>query len=351
MFRLHLFDEIVKSAGHAFNKQLGRHLVHRVDHVHFFVALSQPNDDKAGHADGMQEFIALLLYLVHVHGDLGRRCSKYSAQPVLLSQKVSYCARPASWARLRPMSFRLQLAEAGPQNQHIIVSADDVFFTTQGEGPTMGSPAVFLRTNQCNLDCGFCDTRYTWDKKHELYPKRKVWSVAHARQQILAATRDGCTRLVLTGGEPLLQQEALALLAGEGGLQDWYFEIETNGTRVPESFREREKVQINCSPKLANSGVEKKRRIRPDVLQELAAGFHTYFKFVVTGPKDLQEIDDDYGPHLAGLPPGRVYVSPEGRTVARLDEVLESVRKGVAERAWVLGDRDHIRRYGDMRRT
>lgn len=245
-----------------------------------------------------------------------------------------------------PMLYGAQL-----DSETILVSGDAVFFTRQGEGATMGEPAVFLRTNECNLDCNWCDTPYTWNRTHPSYSERTTWTLQRARDEILAATRDGCTRMVLTGGEPLLQQRRLAELAHMPEFTGWDIEIETNGTVVPDAFRGREKLQINCSPKLASSGVARERRIRPEVLRALAEDFRAYFKFVVGGAADLQEIDTEYMPLLAGVSGSRIFVSPEGRTVQRLDEVRNGVSEGVASRGWVLGDRQHIRLFGDRRRT
>ncbi|HRH94161.1 MAG TPA: 7-carboxy-7-deazaguanine synthase QueE [Candidatus Peribacteria bacterium] len=250
--------------------------------------------------------------------------------------------------------MRTQLPILGTPKQDeqtLLVSGDSVFFTTQGEGKTMGEPAVFLRTNECNLDCRFCDTPYTWQPGHPSYNERTRWTVDYARQQIVSAAQGRCSRMVLTGGEPLLQQSLLAQLANGAEVADWDVEIETNGTIVPEAFRGRGKTQINCSPKLANSGIAPERRIRPAVLREMAQGFNTYYKFVVGDVADVDEIEREYLPHLKGLPDGRIFLSPEGVTVEAIDQARERVAKRAAELGFVLGDRQHIRLYGNKRKT
>ena len=44
------------------------------------------------------------------------------------------------------------------------VSVAEQFLSIQGEGKTMGVPAVFLRTQYCNLLCCWCDTIEVWRK-------------------------------------------------------------------------------------------------------------------------------------------------------------------------------------------
>lgn len=215
----------------------------------------------------------------------------------------------------------------------------------------MGKKAVFLRLNECNLDCSFCDTPYTWDRSNPAYAERQRWSVSKAHSEILAAARDSCSRLVLTGGEPLLQQANLAELCAMEPLSDWDVEIETNGTIVPHAFEGREKLQINCSPKLSNSSIDRERRIRPPVLQTLAMRFNTYFKFVVRDIDDLEEIQREYVPLLDGLAPGRIYISPEGLTVDQIDGIRERVVDAVRQMGFVMGDRRHVRLYGNKRQT
>ena len=98
----------------------------------------------------------------------------------------------------------------------------EVFSSLQGEGRNQGRPTVFLRLAGCNLACAWCDTAYAREggdgDRRRRGPRR------------VRETAGPCRRLCVTGGEPLVQQEALvpvvAALASEG----YAIEIETNGT-------------------------------------------------------------------------------------------------------------------------
>lgn len=104
--------------------------------------------------------------------------------------------------------------------------------TLQGEGPNCGRQALFLRLSRCNLSCPRCDTPYTWD-----WGRFDV--VAETRRlttpDILNWVFDHRTELVvITGGEPLLQQELLVPLVTELAAASRRVEVETNGTIAPD---------------------------------------------------------------------------------------------------------------------
>lgn len=231
----------------------------------------------------------------------------------------------------------------------LMLSGDGIFFTEQGEGPTMGEPAVFVRLNECNLDCSFCDTPYTWKKSDPSYKERKKQTVEQVCEDIIAASQDA-KRIVITGGEPLLQQTAIAELCGAPQIKDWTFEIETNGTIEPSALRHVGKLQINCSPKLSNSNVDRDKRIRPSVIQVLAGNYNSYFKFVVGKRDDLQEIENDFLSLVPELDRGRIYISPLGSTVEAIDSVRNEIFQDVARLGYALGDRRQIRMHGNTRR-
>jgi 7-carboxy-7-deazaguanine synthase len=215
--------------------------------------------------------------------------------------------------------------------------------TLQGEGPTAGRRAGFLRLARCNLDCSWCDTPYTWDWKR-FDPATEVHrrSVDDVVAQLDAMSVD---RVVVTGGEPLLQQRALEPLLDALGTRGWAVEIETNGTIEPSAATTGVVTQFNVSPKLANSGVPWERRIDAAVLGALVDTGKAIFKFVVTGPADLDEVAGLVEQHR--LAP--VWLMPEGTTAAAIVEGARAIAPQAIERGWNLGTRLHVVLWGDER--
>ena len=147
----------------------------------------------------------------------------------------------------------------------LVLATDDtggpeIFASLQGEGPSTGMPVAFMRLSRCNLACTWCDTAYTWHFEGDNRPHRDgetferkanqvKLSPSEAAERILAL---GQRRLVITGGEPLLQGGALADLLAQ--IPDMEIEIETNGTTKAPSHVDIRVDQYNVSPKLAHSG-------------------------------------------------------------------------------------------------
>jgi organic radical activating enzyme len=115
------------------------------------------------------------------------------------------------------------------------------FLSVQGEGTLVGTPAYFVRLARCNLRCPWCDTKYSWGPGREVSP-------SEVAERVLSS---GAPLVVVTGGEPLLQQEEVALLVRE--LLKRGFEgtvqIETNGTVYPKSLEDLP-VRVAVSPKV-----------------------------------------------------------------------------------------------------
>lgn len=246
------------------------------------------------------------------------------------------------------------------RGEFLKVSGDGVFATLQGEGVNAGEPVVFLRLQECNLHCGRggegwkCDTWYTWDRTTPEYWRESsnkpvgqiageisaAWDAAHSDKP------EKPKRLVVSGGEPLLQQGKLIELFAE--LPDFMVEIETNGTVVPRD--ELAGVQFNCSPKLASSGNELRARFRPKALSKIASFPNSWFKFVVANEEtDMPEIQRIVGE--VGIDPSRVMLMSEGSNAERLTRSDERLQTIAAALGYGMTRRNHIFWFGDKRRT
>lgn len=219
----------------------------------------------------------------------------------------------------------------------------EVFSSVQGEGVSLGVPSVFVRLSGCNLHCSWCDSKFTWNWA-QYDPKREV--VAVEPSEIAQRVHDtGIRNVVITGGEPLLQQRALGPLLHRLRPSLARIEVETNGTVAPSSELAEIVDGWNVSPKLANSGIDHGRRIRPDALRALAATGRAAAKFVVTGPADLDEAATIVG--VAGL--RDVWIMPEARDAATLEARLRELAPLVLARGWNLSNRLHVALWGDAR--
>ena len=96
------------------------------------------------------------------------------------------------------------------------------FVSIDGEGPTAGELATFIRFQGCNLRCSWCDTTYSFDKS-------EITEVLSAQEIYDYIKSTGVSNVTLTGGEPLFQEnidEVLSLLNDDKNL---VVHIETNG--------------------------------------------------------------------------------------------------------------------------
>ena len=212
------------------------------------------------------------------------------------------------------------------------LAVSEVFYSIQGEGKTMGKRAVFLRLGGCNLMCGGRGTE--WDRElHNGATWRcdtiEVWMKAQSKpiteifeNNILRAFEKGA-HLIVTGGEPLLQQKSVIELI------KWvrfsvgrhvFTEIETNGTITPDDELFELVDQFNVSPKLANSGNDLSVRYNEKALKKLSTHENTQFKFVV-GPtgEELTEIKN------MGLSWSQICLMPQGETRAEIDAIAADV--------------------------
>lgn len=228
-----------------------------------------------------------------------------------------------------------------PETEPYLEIAEFFSNTIQGEGTYMGQPATFLRLQWCTQNCVWCDTKEVWrfgnpftfDEIFELMEHHSVIDSLRAGQH-----------LVLTGGSPLRQQEALALFFLEFDYRYKFLptiQIENECTLMP-SKDMCDIVSIwNNSPKLHNSGNAFKTRYKPDVLKFLSSLEDSWFKFVVTNYEDWVEIKDNY------LTPNyikreQIILMPQGATREELEKNREYVITMAIQENVKYSTREHI---------
>ncbi|MBA3978574.1 MAG: 7-carboxy-7-deazaguanine synthase QueE [Nitrosopumilus sp.] len=203
-----------------------------------------------------------------------------------------------------------------------ILKISEFFDSIQGEGPYAGTPCVFLRLATCNLKCSWCDTKYTWDwENYDISTEIKETGICEMAEKISLSDKK---HVVITGGEPLLQQAILVSLLSllkrtgenENKSNAYFIEIETNGTVIPKKEMIDLVDQWNVSPKTSNSHNDQKG-IDLDKIYEKSLLFYkdlrnASFKFVIDNLEDLVELEKILKKY--DLPKGQVILMPQGTT-------------------------------------
>ena len=220
----------------------------------------------------------------------------------------------------------------------------EIFKSIQGEGTNAGKPSIFLRTAECNLKCTWCDTKYTWDWKNFDYSKEvKEISIKEIREII---ERFHLRHLVITGGEPLMQQDDLAELL-VFLKPEFYVEIETNGTILPNNALSALVDQWNVSPKTKNSGNPLEMCEDNECYAFFSKQKNCYFKYVVENKDDLMEIHHLMKKHR--LEKNRVLLMTQAITKEELLERENNVFLLSKENDLGFSPRMHVTKWGSQR--
>ncbi|MDD4109971.1 MAG: 7-carboxy-7-deazaguanine synthase QueE [Clostridia bacterium] len=202
------------------------------------------------------------------------------------------------------------------------------FYSIQGEGASVGVPAYFIRLHGCNLMCGghnaclmkegkatwWCDSEIIWRKSYNLSFDDLDQSFKDCGKHIDILS--GKVHLVWTGGEPTMKEHQLAIedflhyMDGVYQGHRIFNEIETNGSITVDSYFYKENIQqINCSPKLKNSGLPESIRINPAAIKQILDHPNSYFKFVISTEDDIYEIQETYI-NPFGIPDDKIIIMP-----------------------------------------
>ncbi len=238
----------------------------------------------------------------------------------------------------------------------------EIFHSIQGEGKSIGVPSVFVRTSLCNLHCIWCDTDYTWNwvgtrfaHQHEALPgyrkfDKKDWIAECAVEDVAQAVAAfPCHNIILTGGEPMLQQPGLTQLMRtlRQHSPDYRFETETNGTLVPTAEFDAAIDQYNMSPKLDNSNNPKRLREKPKAYRFFAASPKANFKFVLAGESDLAEVLELLENYA--ISPSKVWLMPEATTRELLAEKRPWLVDICKMHGFRYSDRLHVQIWGSKK--
>jgi len=235
-----------------------------------------------------------------------------------------------------------------------MLKVNEVFGPTiQGEGKTAGMPCLFLRLATCNLHCVWCDTPYTWNwigtkfaHPDKFDPAKEIHEMSTtAIMDKLTELAKGVKALIISGGEPMIQQKQLFELLTELKRCGWWIEIETNGTIAPLPEVDALVDQFNCSPKLSNSGDERKLRIRSQALTKLAQNPKVYFKFVVANETDIREVFE----YVDTYNMTRVYLMPLGKFPKELEQTRKMTQDLCERYGFDFSDRLHVVQFGGIR--
>lgn len=227
----------------------------------------------------------------------------------------------------------------------------EIFYSLQGEGELTGVPSVFVRSSGCNLRCAWCDTPYaSWNPEGE---QKSVEAILKQVESYAAARH-----VVLTGGEPMIAKE-MRTLAAEIKKLGHHITIETAATVKPDGIA---CDLASMSPKLLNSapdavehGAWRKKheatRWQPDVVRAWVDGYNYQFKFVVSRPEDIDELENMITALKRDIPRHKVLLMPEARTLEKMRERAAWLSDVCKARGYRYAHRLHIELYGNKRGT
>lgn len=188
----------------------------------------------------------------------------------------------------------------------------EIFRSIQGESTYAGLPCTFVRLTGCNLRCVWCDTAYSFNGGERM-------TIDGIIDRVRAL---GGNLVELTGGEPLLQKEAIPLLKRlltEG----WTVLLETSGERPLEDVPAAvvKIVDVKCP----DSGEADTFR-----LENLdAMGPHDQLKLVIASRRDYEFARDFTQTHRLVERFAAVYFSPVHGGVSLADVARWMIEDGL----------------------
>lgn len=216
----------------------------------------------------------------------------------------------------------------------------EIFSSVQGEGPEVGTSTLFVRFGECDLRCRWCDSVGTWQPAESCRVEESAgsgrfveWPNPVAVPAILGALEklelEAHRWVSLTGGEPLLQPEAVGALARTLRGRGPAILLETHGLHALALARVVDAVDlVSMDWKLASDVRRARERGRPAPFHEAHTAFlevacrapRVSVKIVVTEASRDEEIDEAVA-HVARIHPAATLVlqpvTPVGAVTSR----------------------------------
>lgn len=217
----------------------------------------------------------------------------------------------------------------------MIYKINEIFTTIQSEGTHTGTPSIFIRFQGCDVGCGFCDTKFTWEeneqdetifpnmlKKEESGSPKWAWAdvptIVHQ-----ASLYPYIKHVVMTGGEPCMQQIRPLIIALEQ--TDRTVQIETSGTEVVDCTDD---TWVTLSPKI------KIGKMKPIIRQAVQRA--NEIKYVIGAESHIKKLDEllEEVPINKQIP---IYLQP----MSQLPKATQACIKLCMQRNWKLSIQTH----------
>ncbi len=220
----------------------------------------------------------------------------------------------------------------------------EIFESIQGEGINAGKDSIFIRTALCNLKCSWCDTKYTWDWENFDYDTEvHELSIDEIKQKLKNFTANN---IVITGGEPLMQQEELISLISSLP-KKFFIEIETNGTILPLDELVSLIDQWNVSPKTSNSNNLLEQCEIANCYNFFKNNPKSFFKFVVETKSDILEINELVKKY--NIDKSKIILMPQSTTKDDLISKEPLVQSLCEKNGFRYSSRLHVLKWGNTR--
>ena len=156
------------------------------------------------------------------------------------------------------------------------MKVSEIFFSIQGEGVHIGLPTVFLRLFACDLRCSWCDTMYAVEGTD--------FREMETGEVLSRVIEYGCSRVCITGGEPLIQREEVEEIAEFLLERDFVVVLETSGNKKPPQIFSHPNSVVSMDCKCPGSGMDSKM----DFSLYDALGEKDQLKFVIADDTDYE---------------------------------------------------------------